>query len=146
MDATKFLENVKQALNIGLVFGESREIGSKTIIPVAHFSYGMGHGEGKAKPGFKIERTDDSSTESPVREVKDEIEEKNSSEKCKKLDNSRAAATGQGFGGGFKAKPVGIFQITEDRTLFIPVISAKQIIMIAITIFWMLKRKKRKRR
>lgn len=139
MDAKKFLENVKQTLNIGLVFGDSREIGRKTIIPVAHFSYGMGHGEGKAQPGFNVERTNASS----LSEEKIGFNHESSLDQGK--DTSKTS-TGQGFGGGFKAKPLGIFQISDDKTIFIPVVSAKQIILIAFALYWMLKRKKRKKK
>lgn len=138
--AASFLENVKKGLNIGLVFGESREVGSKTIIPVAHFSYGMGHGEGKSKPGHKFMK--ESAGDHHLPENRDEL---NVSEKTEK-DTWEKGEFGQGFGGGFKAKPVGIFQITEDKTIFLPVISAKQLIFIGMTIFWMLKRKKRRRK
>jgi len=137
--ATKFLENLKQGMNIGLVFGESREIGSKTIIPVAHFSYGMGHGEGKAKS----EKDCCNKPEDESSEANSEVEDKQHTSEKK---SSGLNSTGEGFGGGFKANPIGIFQITENRTIFLPVISAKQIMLIGITIFWMFKRKKRQKR
>jgi len=138
--AAKFLENLKQGMNIGLVFGESREIGRKTIIPVAHFSYGMGQGEGGGSKGRKSCCDDKQNIEL---QDENEVVADGSTEESSNKDKG---GFGEGFGGGFKAKPVGIFQITENKTLFIPVVSAKQIIFIALTIFWMFKRKKKRRR
>ena len=45
------LERAAQSARVETVYGEPREIGAKTIIPVARVMYGGGGGEGQGKRG-----------------------------------------------------------------------------------------------
>ena len=48
---TDALEKFKEHVDVNLVFGETREVKGKSIIPVATFGYGFGGGTGKGKSG-----------------------------------------------------------------------------------------------
>lgn len=45
------LERIKGSAKVEVVYGEPREIGEKTIIPVAAVAYGFGAGAGTGGPG-----------------------------------------------------------------------------------------------
>jgi uncharacterized spore protein YtfJ len=110
-------DKLSEHLNTSIVFGESREIKDKILIPVSAIAFGFGFGSGekngKGKKGKSIPETE--SPDIP----KDEELKKNISLK-----------SGGGGGGGGKAMPLGMFEITQERTRFIPVISAKHIIVL----------------
>lgn len=52
----EIMENMHET-NADMVFGKSRQDGTKTIIPVAKISYGWGGGGGKSKKTDKPEET-----------------------------------------------------------------------------------------
>ncbi len=45
------LERIKGSARVEVIYGEPREIGEKTIIPVAAIAYGFGAGAGVGGPG-----------------------------------------------------------------------------------------------
>ena len=57
---------------------------------------------------------------------------------------------GHGGGGGLRVKPLGVLEITSERTRFVPVVNATRLatmaIMASVCIVWMLTRAFRKRR
>jgi len=57
---------------------------------------------------------------------------------------------GHGGGGGLRVKPLGVLEITSERTRFVPVVNATRLatmgIMASVCIVWMLTRAFRKRK
>ena len=57
---------------------------------------------------------------------------------------------GHGGGGGLRVKPLGVLEITPDRTRFVPIVNATRLatmgIMASVCIVWMLTRAFRKRK
>ena len=57
---------------------------------------------------------------------------------------------GHGGGGGLRVKPLGVLEITPDRTRFVPIVNATRLatmgIMASVCVVWMLTRALRKRR
>ena len=57
---------------------------------------------------------------------------------------------GHGGGGGLRVKPLGVLEITGERTRFVPIVNATRLatmaIMASVCIVWMLTRAFRKRR
>lgn len=83
---------VATALNVRMIYGEPISAEGKTIIPVAKVAGGFGAGSGP-------DARDNADTED---------------------GEGNSAATG-GAGGGFAARPVGLIEITPQKTRFIPV-------------------------
>lgn len=58
--------------------------------------------------------------------------------------------SGSGGGGGLRVKPLGVLEITPDRTRFVPIVNATRLammgIMASVCIVWMLTRPSRKRK
>lgn len=89
-------DTLTDAASVNSVFGESRTIGNKTIIPIASMAMGFGAGGGETKKAQEGEE--------PVQQ-------------------------GGGVGGGGKAKPLAILEVTEAETRLIPVIDMTRVIM-----------------
>jgi uncharacterized spore protein YtfJ len=57
---------------------------------------------------------------------------------------------GRGGGGGLRVKPLGVLEITGDRTRFVPIVDATRLammgIMASVCIVWMLTRAFRRRK
>jgi len=57
---------------------------------------------------------------------------------------------GRGGGGGLRVKPLGVLEITAERTRFVPIVDATRLammgIMASVCMVWMLARALRKRR
>ena len=57
---------------------------------------------------------------------------------------------GHGGGGGLRVRPLGVLEITPDRTRFVPIVNATRLammgIMASVCIVWMLTRAFRKRK
>ena len=83
--------HLRTSASVKTVYGEPLVIDGKTIIPVAKVAYGFGGGTGTKKSP-----TDKEAKELPVAEA------------------------GEGAGGGVAAKPVGIVEVTEQETKFVP--------------------------
>lgn len=84
MEALAAVEEIQhdfeKTADVHRVFGDPVQVGTKTVVPVAHVEYGFGGGMGKGE--------------------------------------------GQGMGGGgrVKARPVGVVELTETETKFIPIL------------------------
>ena len=57
---------------------------------------------------------------------------------------------GSGGGGGVRVKPLGVLEITDERTRFVPIVDANRLatlgVVASVLIVWMLTRALRKRR
>lgn len=110
MENENFLEKLAsqfgQNASVKNVYGEPVHTGDKTIIPVARIAYGLGGGYGQGyKKNKDLQYNDDS-----------------------KQPGDPAAEAG-GAGGGMYAKPHGVYEVTAAGTRFIPVSSAKPLLM-----------------
>jgi uncharacterized spore protein YtfJ len=100
---SELLDRVKGSAKVEVVFGEPREIGDKTIIPVAAVAYGFGGGAGtgaREDPGG---------------------------------DGVSRSGVGSGGGGGVRVQPVGVLEVTAGETRIVPVFDWTRIITTAIT-------------
>ncbi len=102
------------------MFGEPREIGDKTIIPVAAVAYGFGAGAGGG------------SGERPGHDGVEAI----------------GSGGGGGGGGGVRVQPIGVLEVTAEETRLVPILDWTRIITTGLTFFglWMLLRALRGRR
>ncbi len=85
------VEGLREKANWQAVFGEPRQVGEQTIIPVAQVTYGFGLGFGRGMPKEPKEG-EEAATESP--------------------------GEGGGGGAGGGAKPLGVIVVTPDRVRF----------------------------
>jgi uncharacterized spore protein YtfJ len=99
---SELLERIKGSAKVEVVYGEAREIGEKTIIPVAVVAYGFGAGAGT---GAREEPGGDGATRSSV---------------------------GSGGGGAVRVQPVGVLEVTADETRMVPIFDWTRIITTAI--------------
>lgn len=100
---SELLDRIKGSAKVEVVFGEPREIGDKTIIPVAAVAYGFGAGAGGGmgeRPGG---------------------------------DGASGGGSGSGGGGGVRVHPVAVLEVTGDETRMVPVFDWTRIITTAIT-------------
>jgi uncharacterized spore protein YtfJ len=100
---SELLDRVKGSAKVEVVFGEPREIGDKTIIPVAAVAYGFGGGGGTQ------------ALENPGG------------------DGASRSGVGSGGGGGVRVQPVGVLEVTAEETRIVPVFDWTRIITTAIT-------------
>lgn len=109
-------EKFSKARDVSLVYGDPVEMHGRTIITVAKVKYSVGAGSGA---GFERE---DKDTESPGFE---EVE----------------GGHGEGAGGSFLVKPVGIYDITAEKTVYRPIVPIELVFMMPLMIiglvFWM---------
>lgn len=113
---------LKRGMDISLVFGKPVETQGKTIIPVSRLAGGFGGGEG----------------ESPA------IPQGDNDEDAAENDNR---GRGIGGGGGLHNEAIGVFEVTENYTRFIPAVQFKHILILTgmiMTFIIKLKKKKRK--
>lgn len=108
--AAQILDRVRQSARVEVVYGESREVAGRTVIPVALVAYMFGGGS-----GVGVNPSDDGMAESGI---------------------------GGGGGGAVRVQPVGVLEVTEDETRFVPIIDWSRIIAMGLTFFglWMLAR------
>ena len=115
---------IQKAADVKFVFGEMIETKEKSIIPVSAIRYSIGGGSGHGPDLSKIKGIASKET--------DEVP----------IENRPG---GKGVGGRFSNDPLGVFEITGDKTKFIPVIPVKAImITISIWIVTRIFRKKKK--
>ncbi len=98
---SELLDRVKGSAKVEVVFGEPREIGDKTIIPVAAVAYGFGAGAGtraREEPGG---------------------------------DGSSRSGVGSGGGGGVRVHPIGVVEVTAAETRMVPIFDWTRIITTA---------------
>jgi uncharacterized spore protein YtfJ len=84
------IEPLQTSAAVKSVFGEAVTGQGKTIIPVARIAYGFGGGSGK---GIHPSRAG---------------------------EDKQSEGEGVGGGGGIVAMPLGVFEVTETQTRFIP--------------------------
>ena len=104
------IDRVKASARVEIIYGESREMHGKTIVPVAAVAYGFGAGGGSGvEPG------------------------RNGGSEAK-------TGSGGGGGGGVRVQPVGVLEITDEDTRLVPVIDWTKVITSALTMFgaWMI--------
>ena len=99
---SELVERIKGSAKVEVVFGEPREIGEKTIIPVAAVAYGFGGGAGTRAR-----------------------EEAGG-------DGASRAGVGSGGGGGVRVHPVGVLEVTADETRLVPILDWTRIIRTAV--------------
>ena len=114
----ELVERIRGSAKVEVVFGEPREIGEKTIVPVAAVAYGFGAGAGAGTGG----RPGD--------------------------DGASGSGSGSGGGGGVRVQPIGVLEVTADDTRLVPVLDWTRIITTGLTFFglWMIVRALRGRR
>ncbi len=114
----ELVERIRGSAKVEVVFGEPREIGEKTIVPVAAVAYGFGAGAGAGTGG----RPGD--------------------------DGATGSGSGSGGGGGVRVQPIGVLEVTADETRLVPVLDWTRIITTGLTFFgiWMIVRALRGRR
>jgi len=122
-------KKLQKTVDVKFVFGEMIEAKEKSIIPVSAIRYAIGGGSGQGPDLSKVKGISG----------EDKTEEKEASEKGE-IEENRPG--GIGLGGKFSNNPLGVFEITEEKTKFIPVIPVKAIlIMVSI---WVITSKLRK--
>lgn len=99
----QIIDRVKNAARVELVYGESREMHGKTIIPVALVAYMFGGGEGSGTGPHH-----------------------NGSGEAR-------AGSGGGGGGMVRVLPVGVLEVTDYETRLVPIIDWTRIITTGIT-------------
>lgn len=108
------LDRIKTSGRVEIIYGESREMHGKTIIPIAAVAYGFGAGAGSAAG------VDHS------------------------LNGGGATDTGgRGAGGGaVRVQPVGVLEVTDDETRLVPIVDWTRIITTGLTFLgvWMIVR------
>lgn len=90
------LERMHSSAKVETVFGPSRQEQGRTIVPVARVAYGLGGGFGSAAN----KKTNDRTAQPPPDE-------------------------GAGGGGGINVTPLGVLEVTEDGTRFVPLTKSK---------------------
>jgi uncharacterized spore protein YtfJ len=88
-------DHLVDAATVKKVYGEPIVSQGKTIIPIARVALGFGGGFGERNGKRHKDRAKDENPPEPVGE-------------------------GGGLGGGLLTKPIGVLEITPDRTRFIP--------------------------
>ena len=116
-------KKLQKAADVKFVFGEMIETKEKSIIPVSAIRYSIGGGSGHGPDLSKIKGITKDNPEGEPQENR---------------------PGGEGVGGKFSNQPLGVFEITEEKTRFVPVIPVKAII-IAISI-WLVTRIFKRRR
>lgn len=90
------VETVREKADWKAAFGEPRQVGDQTIIPVAQVSYGFGYGFGRGMP----------------KEAKEGEE-----------TEAEAEPAGGGGGAGGGARPLGVIVVTPERVGFEPALN-----------------------
>jgi len=112
MDIHSIIESIQDKLNVKadvkFVFGNMVETKDKSIIPVSAIKYSFGGGMGKGPDLAKIKGV-----------TKKEVGN----------DNKENRPEGKGVGGKLSNQPLGVFEITETKTRFLPVIPVKAMLV-----------------
>jgi uncharacterized spore protein YtfJ len=101
---SSILDRIRATARVELVYGEERQVGAKTIIPIAAVAYtfggGAGGGSGPSHNGHAEEVS---------------------------------AGAGGGGGGAVRVQPVGVLEVTEGETRLIPIFDWSRIITTTVT-------------
>lgn len=100
-------EKFSSARDVSLVYGDPIEMQGRTIIPVAKVKYSVGAGAGA---GYEREGPD------PDSSAGGEVE----------------GGHGEGAGGSFQIKPVGIYDVTAEKTVYRPIVPVELIILLPL--------------
>lgn len=100
-------EKFSTSRDVSLIYGDPIEMHGRTIITVAKVNYSVGAGAGS---GYEHE---DKDPESPGSE---EVE----------------GGQGEGAGGSFSIKPVGIYDVTAEKTVYRPIIPLQLIMLLPL--------------
>ena len=105
------LDRIKTSGRVEIIYGESREMHGKTIIPIAAVAYGFGAGAGSGA-GVDASRNGGGS----------------------------GTGAGGGGGGAVRVQPVGVLEVTDHETRLVPIIDWTRIISSGLTLFgvWMI--------
>ncbi|MCF7794112.1 MAG: hypothetical protein K9N09_03145 [Candidatus Cloacimonetes bacterium] len=117
-------EKIITNASVKFVFGDLIETKGKSIIPVSTIKYSIGGGEGKGPDLAKMKAVTGENAEEKPQENR---------------------PGGQGLGGRFSNNPLGVFEISEEKTRFVPVIPIKAIIVM-ITVWIVTRVFKRKKK
>ncbi|MBT2570068.1 spore germination protein GerW family protein [Planococcus sp. ISL-110] len=102
-------EKFSEARDVSLVYGDPIEIGDTVILPVAKVKYLIAAGGGE---GYELKDTD---------------RKHPGSEKTE-------GGSGEGSGGSFQIKPLGIYSITAEKTVYKPIIPLELILLLPLMI------------
>ncbi|MBT2582839.1 spore germination protein GerW family protein [Planococcus sp. ISL-109] len=100
-------EKFSTVRDVSLVYGDPIEMHGRTIIPVAKVKYSVGAGAGG---GYEHEDKD------PESSGFEEVE----------------GGHGEGAGGSFQVKPVGIYDVTAEKTVYRPIVPIELIILMPL--------------
>jgi uncharacterized spore protein YtfJ len=101
------VERIQDHAGVATVYGTPIEHGEKKIVPVAKVAYGFGWGYGSE--GGETEETE---------------------------DDVPGSGEGGGMGGGVRASPAGVVEITDGDTRFIPFLDAKKrLVLVGLGLF-----------
>lgn len=101
-------EKLNPNTNTDAVYGEPIEMEGKKVVPVSKVTFMVGGGAGRA-------------------------DNKNSKE-----NNESNQGEGEGGGGSIFVKPVGVYEITNSKTRFIPTIDLSLLFMLVSGLFFMM--------
>ncbi len=107
------LDRIRASGRVELIYGESREVNGKTIVPIAAVAYTFGAGAGS---GAGIDHS---------------------------VNGGGSGSGGGGGGGGaVRVQPVGVLEITDDETRIVPIMDWTRIITSGLTFLgvWMIVR------
>lgn len=90
---TGFVEQLRENAGVTSVYGEPIVAEGRTTVPVAKVAYGFGGGYGSGGAGAEDERPD--------------------------RGEGEGTGEGGGLGGGVRITPVGVVEMTPDRTRFV---------------------------
>ncbi|MBU9674046.1 hypothetical protein KQ939_13990 [Planococcus sp. CP5-4] len=100
-------EKFSTARDVSLVYGDPIEMQGRTIIPVAKIRYSVGAGAGG---GYGP----------PV------------NSKGHEENTEMAGGHGEGAGGSFSVKPIGIYDVTAEKTVYRPILPIELIVMLPL--------------
>ena len=103
-------DNLRGSADIRTIYGDPVEAEGKVVIPVAKIAYGLGGSSASGSNSIHEPSAQDGSTSAPV----------------------QGRRAGQSGGGGITVTPVGVFEITRERTRFIPVNSLRNHCMLPL--------------
>ncbi len=112
--AARMLGEMEDKASVRVAFGDSRQVGDKTIIPVAQVAWGGGFGFGRG-PGSRREPQPSGGAE--------------------------GEAAGGGLGGGIRVRPMAVVEVSPTETKVRPIVDTTAIALSGIllgawNVFW----------